>query len=442
MIEKNLWFGAGNLLVILCSAFLCFYTVRASLRLPVWRVALYTVLFAVAVCAVDVLWIPRGWPEILTQGMTLLCGTLFFFRAVDEPRGKLLLLLLLVACFQYFCNAFWGPMYLLLPELNDAPYVPADVLLRALPIAVFIVPFTLLLRGAWRRMRSLQTLPWYRLCALAGFFVLLFFLIVALRLDDVISQSVRLLLVLFVSACAISIFWMILSMLGKATEAARYAEALRQTDTQLRLQAQRMEAVAAGEEAMRMLRHDMRHHLDAVGALIETGQTAQATAYLRGVEAQIEGVDTPLCAHLMVDALTRRYLALARSREIEADAVIALPREAGIRDEDLAVLLGNLWDNALEAIARQTEGRRFVQLRIRTRGEGVLIDMRNSYGGAVYPQGEGFLSVKRHGAQEGVGIRSIQAIAKRYGGMAQFTADGGAFVAEIVLYQGKDTDGL
>lgn len=64
--------------------------------------------------------------------------------------------------------------------------------------------------------------------------------------------------------------------------------------------------------------------------------------------------------------------------------------------------------------------------------------MENGYGGVVYQEGERFLSSKPgRNKAEGVGIASVRAMAKRYGGMADFTYTPDIFTASVLLYTSK-----
>ena len=60
---------------------------------------------------------------------------------------------------------------------------------------------------------------------------------------------------------------------------------------------------------------------------------------------------------------------------------------------------------------------------------GITVD--NSFSGEVKKDGDLFLSDKREG--EGVGISSVRAVARKYGGLAKFEAKDGVFQVSVLL---------
>ena len=113
-----------------------------------------------------------------------------------------------------------------------------------------------------------------------------------------------------------------------------------------------------------------------------------------------------------------------------------LPKEPGIAGSDLAVILGNLWENAVTAALDAPEGRRLIRLRVQTEEVRVLIRMENSFSGPVYEENERFYSTKPgRNKAEGVGIASIRAVAERYGGIAGFTYTPDTFTSSVLLYR-------
>ena len=106
----------------------------------------------------------------------------------------------------------------------------------------------------------------------------------------------------------------------------------------------------------------------------------------------------------------------------------------GISNSDLSVLLGNLWENAIAAASFLAEEKRYIHLKIKKEECRVMIRMDNSFQGVIYEENGHFISTKRSDNRvEGIGIRSIKAIAERYDGMAVFTHTSELFTASILL---------
>ena len=133
-----------------------------------------------------------------------------------------------------------------------------------------------------------------------------------------------------------------------------------------------------------------------------------------------------------MNAVLSHYLARARRSGIETDVSLSLPPAPMLPEEDICVIFGNLLENAIEACERQEEdARRYLFLRSSQEEGRLLIVMDNSYEGNVrYSQGY-FCSSKRNGV--GIGVESVKAIVKRYGGTAFFEPEDGRFKVSIVI---------
>ena len=149
-------------------------------------------------------------------------------------------------------------------------------------------------------------------------------------------------------------------------------------------------------------------------------------------------IQPPLCENFVADTLCRRYETLAKQSNITVAMNISLPKEPGISGSDLAVILGNLWENAVAAALDAKETHRFIRLRIQTQEEQVLIRMENGYDGVIYQESERFLSSKPgRNRAEGVGIASIRSMTRRYSGLTTFDYTPDTFTASVLLYLPK-----
>lgn len=87
--------------------------------------------------------------------------------------------------------------------------------------------------------------------------------------------------------------------------------------------------------------------------------------------------------------------------------------------------------NALEACGRMTEGRRFLRLISAVHLDTLTVIMDNSFDGHVRVEAGKFRSSKRE--DFGVGLTSIQAVARKCGGNAQFEPDGRVFRSSVYV---------
>lgn len=102
-----------------------------------------------------------------------------------------------------------------------------------------------------------------------------------------------------------------------------------------------------------------------------------------------------------------------------------------VTDAELCVIFGNLLENALEACGRMTEGRKFLRLSSTVHLGTLIITMDNSFDGRVKQEDGKFRSSKRD--DFGVGLTSIQAVARKRGSDARFEPDGRVFRSSVYV---------
>ena len=101
---------------------------------------------------------------------------------------------------------------------------------------------------------------------------------------------------------------------------------------------------------------------------------------------------------------------------------------------DAAALLGNLIQNALEAVRCLPEGRsRLIRFQVEEKNGFVVIRCENTMEGVPQMYQGRPLTTKADKTSHGFGTRSICLIAEKYGGAASFSASDGWFRARILL---------
>lgn len=185
----------------------------------------------------------------------------------------------------------------------------------------------------------------------------------------------------------------------------------------------------------KVIRHDMRHHFMVIGGLLEDREYDRLAAYVSEYRGATSGNEAELYSdNNVINILLYHYNALAGQQGVLFDARCEPVAQVRPSDGDLCSVLSNLLENAVEACARAKEGKRFIRLAVTALGDDLVIRMENSTDGAVRPQGTTFSSSREEG-REGYGLRSVRAIAARYGGSAQFgwDADKQVFTSLIIL---------
>lgn len=360
--------------------------------------------------------------------------------ATGEPPGGLLFILLLSVQVLHLCRSTTYLIYgLFFPALTDGTFRWADIFGFGLPSLTLSPLLSILCHKLYVKLRVLDLKEYMRLWMIPLFFILLYLMQTNLYPvgDFVLANGFR----IMVCLCALVTYSQMTSAISHAAKAAHEAETHAQLAHQLDIQRTRVEDMERYADDMKRIRHDRRQHVQVLRGLLEQHQLEQALVYLDDYEGNMSAaIQPPLCENFVADTLCRRYETLAKQSGIDVTIGISLTAEPGVSGSDLAVILGNLWENALAAALDAAAPNRFIRLQVQTKSEQVLIRMENGYAGAVCQKDQHFLSTKPgRNKAEGVGITSIRAVAVKYGGMADFTYTPDVFTALILLYAAKQS---
>lgn len=189
-------------------------------------------------------------------------------------------------------------------------------------------------------------------------------------------------------------------------------------------------------QAIKRAAHDTRHHYAVLRELLRKGQLGRAEDYLDSLTAQINA-DAPAAytIHPAVNAILSTMLARAGRQGIRADARVELPQQLAIPDTDLAVLLMNLLENALEANQKAPEGaEKWLRITMHIRRQYLYVGVENARFAPVEqePEEQLFRSTKG-GGLHGYGLKAARSVARKYGSELRLVAAEGTFSASTVL---------
>lgn len=183
-------------------------------------------------------------------------------------------------------------------------------------------------------------------------------------------------------------------------------------------------------------RHDYRSHIQALKAHAARGEWDALRSYLEDLETDLATVDTVIkTGNPMADAILNSKISLARAKGITVDADANIPIALNISELDLCVILGNLFDNAIEASMQLPPEGRLIRLYIDMKGTRLYISFTNLTASPKQEKvGGRFRTTK--GTGHGFGLLRIDTIVERLGGYLSRNSESGAFTTELLLPQG------
>lgn len=182
-------------------------------------------------------------------------------------------------------------------------------------------------------------------------------------------------------------------------------------------------------------RHDYRNHIQVMKAYAANGDMASIKKYLDELETDLLTVDTVIkTGNPMADAIFNSKISLAKSRNVPVKANVFIPLALKTSELDLCVIIGNLFDNAIEASMALPEEKRLIR---------IYMDMKNTQ---LYISFTNFTATKKQnkkngrfhttkGDGHGFGLVRMDTIIERLDGYINRNSEDGAFTTEILIPQ-------
>lgn len=437
---------ADDLLQLLPYAVLCGYPFKDELRFSRKKTAALTLLLAAALAAADGA-VNAYLEGIMPNGPALanavyavflgllaicFCWYLYAVRAVWQKKLFVFSFALLSALIvNSICNIVMNV------TRDNFSYIPssrwtimAGVIVTATVVpllCLFIKLFYLPVEGGMSS-GEIGALSAPLLILFAIFSVVFWFVDEFFMLDNP-----TVLLLYFGAVAAVFVLYaVIFRMYALSFERHLANERYMKTRYQVSLRDEQYKRIFESIESVNRQRHDLRHHMLLLRELLDNGETEKASDYLRQyLEGSGKKTAEKLCGNPVVNMLVCHYRDIAEERGVSFSVRISVPDELPVRDTDISVLLGNLLENALEAVCAVSEESRVIKLGMGSRGKMLGITVDNSFNGVVYKKDGKYFSTKSE--RRGLGLASVADIAEKYHGGVEFRHEGKMFYSSIML---------
>ena len=182
-------------------------------------------------------------------------------------------------------------------------------------------------------------------------------------------------------------------------------------------------------------RHDYRNHIQAMKAHASAGDLEAIKSYLDELDTDLNTVDTVVkTGNAMADAILNSKISLARSRNITVHVDAHIPVQLKMSELDLCIIIGNLFDNAIEASLALPEDQRLIRVYMDIKNTQLYISFTNFTATKKLAKiGGRFRTTKGEG--HGFGLVRIDNIVERLDGYLNRNSEDGAFTTEILIPQ-------
>mgnify|MGYP004467625367 CR=1 FL=1 len=175
--------------------------------------------------------------------------------------------------------------------------------------------------------------------------------------------------------------------------------------------------------------HDYKNNIISLTQLAEDGNIDEIKRYLK---RENKLLDTKMfytkTGNTMVDAMVNTKQKIAEKKEIIFLTNIIIPKKCRVNGIDLANILGNLIDNAMEACEKEDNA--YIDINIKPNKKFLMIVIKNKFKGGTM---ENMETTKNNKKFHGIGLKSVKNIVENYNGEISFDIDKNEFCVTILL---------
>lgn len=215
--------------------------------------------------------------------------------------------------------------------------------------------------------------------------------------------------------------------------------------TQLQAYANQLNVVLRGEEKIKALRHDIKHHLNELMLLANKHDVAEIQKYIDEMNSFLKNPNEIVASgNLEIDSVLNFMLQKAEKELKTVDIKVMLPEKVR-HSFDINVMLGNLLENAIEA-AGKTENK-YLSVHIKLKRGILKVKIENSFESCILCEEQNrkdtiLKTTKPFTEQHGIGLKNVKKIVEKYNGTMAVTAQESIFCVNLLLYMARMENGL
>ncbi|EKG5241184.1 sensor histidine kinase [Listeria innocua] len=169
-------------------------------------------------------------------------------------------------------------------------------------------------------------------------------------------------------------------------------------------------------ESQRTVRHDLKNKLSPLIYLAESGKTDELVEQVQELGSlSVLGKIYADSGNITIDYIINLKLQALANKGVTIFCEINVPNDIDVVPFDLSTVLGNLIDNAAEAL-EYVQNEKWIGIKISYQVGFLMIQVANSFDGIVHLDNKKIISRKEDTENHGIGLTSIKKIAGKYDG--------------------------
>jgi len=228
-----------------------------------------------------------------------------------------------------------------------------------------------------------------------------------------------------------------ISILNRQRKALAYKREYELERTRLKMQIEHYQELYQEQQRIKALRHEMKNSMISIVGMLEAGQIDGALDKVRAISENTKIISNIVdTGNPPIDAILNAKIVKAKKSGIKVDYTVLLDKELYIDQFDIASILANAMDNAIEGVSRAIDINKIIALSVNREGEYISILIENNTSGLVY---DDFETTKLNKKDHGYGMTQMKDVTQKYNGSFQPMHDSetGKFLLQIMLKNEK-----
>lgn len=191
--------------------------------------------------------------------------------------------------------------------------------------------------------------------------------------------------------------------------------------------------IQSSNHRIREVKHDINNHLMVIGELARKYENEELEAYIGKMISETR--DKKLLVNsgnFIFDSLINHKLKDVE-KELQLKIKIEVPQEIKVLSYDITVILGNLIDNALQALDKVNEDKKKLSIQASYIKGNLHIYVDNTYEGELLMEDGMYLTAKAEKEQHGIGLQNIMQSLANYEGCMKITHSNEMFFVAVLI---------
>lgn len=318
---------------------------------------------------------------------------------------------------------------------------------------IYTLVFVLMILGLKKLHFNLETMKWHEflflsiLNVIGWMFAQMIIKIMIVQIDTEVFllYDEKMELVWWIPLMAVLLYFGEMSLLyshQKYMEKQKDRELFFVENQQIQVLKQQLTDVEAFYGNIRKVRHEMRNHMTNIKGLVTGEHYDEVETYIQALDDTMQSIEYKFATgNSVTDVLINdKY---RQMQEIGIRFNLNFQYQGKILVYDIAIVLNNLLDNAIEACKKVPTEDRYISLNLKRKNHFILIEVENAFDGMIkWEKGKTLPDTSKvHDgelAEHGIGLKNVQDVANRYYGDLDIKINERIWKATVLLQEKEE----